>query len=318
MDETCREEFLDDVADLYEDIREDHYESLSDRKYLSLEQARAKSLKIDWQAFNPCKPSFFGTKVFRNCSLDDLLPLIDWRYFFDVWQLRGRFPNARYPKIFDDERVGEEAQRLFNEAQTLLRNIIDKRLLEARAIIGFYPANSVDDDIIVFENEEDTEPTTTFYGLRQQLETEAQSNYLCISDFIAPIQAGYKDYIGVFATSVFGADELCAQYDEDHDDFNSIMVRAIADRLSEALAEKLHQDVRKHYWGYAPDEDLNSQDLFRVTYQGIRPAAGYPTQPDHTEKITMWNLADISNKTGIELTESLAMVPAASVSGTSI
>lgn len=198
----------------------------------------------------------------------------------------------------------------------MLQKIINEKLLEARAIVGFYPANAMGDDILVYENESDSEPITTFHGLRQQLVTEAQSAFHCISDFIAPRDSGVKDYIGVFATSAgFGSHELCQKYDDEFDDYNSIMVRALADRLSEALAEKLHMDIRKDYWGYASNENLNNQELLKVAYEGIRPAAGYPTQPDHTEKLTMWKLLEIAEKTGITLTESLAMMPAASVSG---
>ncbi len=198
----------------------------------------------------------------------------------------------------------------------MLGSIIQNKLLEARAIIGFYPANSQGDDILVYESETDQEPIATFFGLRQQQETEAQAHYQCISDFVAPQSSGVRDYIGVFATSAgFGCEELCAKFDQDHDDYSSIMVKALADRLSEALAEKLHMDVRKTYWGYAPHEDLSSQDLLKVAYDGIRPAAGYPTQPDHTEKLTMWELLQIKEQTGISLTDSLAMLPAASVSG---
>ena len=316
LDESCKEEFLDDITDLYDDIRYDHYESLTQKKYLSLEEARAKSLKLDWDNFKPCRPSFLGTKVFLNYNLEQLIPIIDWRYFFDVWQLRGRYPNSRYPRIFKDKNVGDEARRLFDDAQKLLRHMLDDNLLEARAIIGFYPANSKGDDIVVFDPKDSVTPVATLYGLRQQMETEGQKNYLCISDYIAPIETGYKDYIGIFATSAgFGIEELCAKYNKDHDDYNSIMVQALADRLSEALAEKIHQDVRTTYWGYSPGEDLSTADLLKVAYDGIRPAAGYPTQPDHTEKRTMWKLADISNQTDINLTESLAMLPAASVSG---
>lgn len=315
LDEVAKEEFLDDITDLYEDIREDHYESLTEKKYLSLEQARAKALKTDWTKHKVVKPSFLGTKVFLNYDLEELVPFIDWKYFFDVWQLRGRYPNGKYPKIFNDERVGNEAKKLFNDAQSMLQDIIKNQLLEARAIIGFYPANSVGDDIQVY-NEENGQLLTTFYGLRQQLQTESQTTHYCISDYIAPLESGITDYIGIFATSAgFGVTELCQKYDNEFDDYNSIMVRALADRLSEALAEKLHLDVRKNYWGYAPQEDLNNQELLKVAYEGIRPAAGYPTQPDHTEKVTMWNLLNIAEKTGIELTESLAMMPAASVSG---
>ena len=314
LDNNQKEEFLDDIADLYEDIREDHYENLKERRYLSLEQARAKSLKLE---FNPIKPSFLGTKVFSDYDLSELLPFIDWKYFFDVWQLRGRYPNGRYPKIFNDEKVGEEASRLFEDAQMMLRQVIDQQLLKAKAIIGFYPANSVGDDIYVYGEDKSTDqPLAIFHGLRQQMEVEGQKSYLCISDFVAPLQSGIQDYIGVFATTAgFGCEELCAQFDEDHDDYNSIMIRALADRLSEALAEKLHLDVRRSYWGYKPEEELSAQELLKVSYDGIRPAAGYPTQPDHTEKLTMWKLLNIEENTGINLTDSLAMVPAASVSG---
>merc|ERR1712223_1149867 len=316
LDEVVKEEFMDDITDLYEDIREDHYESLTEKKYLSLEQARAKSLKTDWANFKPVKPSFIGSKVILNQNLEDLIPFIDWKYFFDVWQLRGRYPNGRYPKIFNDETVGKEAERLFNDAQGMLKNIINKNLLEARAIVAFYPANSVGDDIYVYESEDSTEPIATFHGLRQQLQTEAKSNHLCLSDFIAPLESGVRDYIGVFATSAgFGCNELCKKYNDEFDDYNSIMVSALADRLSEAFAEKLHLDIRKDYWGYASDEKLSTADLLKVAYEGIRPAAGYPTQPDHTEKLTMWKLLQITEKTGISLTDSLAMLPAASVSG---
>jgi len=316
LDEERKEEFMDDITDLYEDIREDHYESLTEKKYLSLEQARAKSLKTDWKTYKPVKPTFFGTKVIRNQDLQDLLPFIDWKYFFDVWQLRGRYPNGRYPKIFNDERVGAEAKRLYNDAQAILQKIIRNNLLEARAIVGFYPANSVGDDIEVYESLEDTKPIAIFNGLRQQLQTDAKSTHHCLSDFIAPKESGIRDYIGVFATSAgFGCQELCDKYNNEHDDYNSIMVSALADRLSEAFAEKLHLDIRKDYWGYASEENLSSADLLRVAYEGIRPAAGYPTQPDHTEKLTMWNLLKITEKTGISLTDSLAMLPAASVSG---
>ena len=312
LDDNQKEEFLDDIEDLYEDIRSDHYENLKEKRYLSIEQARAKALKLD---FNPIKPSFLGTKVFSDYDLSELLPFIDWKYFFDVWQLRGRYPNGRYPKIFNDEKVGEEASRLFEDAQMMLRQVIDQRLLKATAIIGFYPANSVGDDIYVYADDKRTDqPLAVFHGLRQQMEVEGQKHYMCISDFVAPV--GIQDYIGVFATSAgFGCEKLCEQFDEDHDDYNSIMIRALADRLSEALAEKLHLDVRRAYWGYRPEEALSTQEILKVSYDGIRPAAGYPTQPDHTEKLTMWKLLNIEENTGISLTDSLAMVPAASVSG---
>lgn len=320
LDDNNREDFLDDIADLYEDVRQDHYESLADRKFLSLCAARERSLKIGWNKFTPTKPSFLGTKVFLDFPLEELLPYVDWKYFFDVWQLRGRYPNNRYPNIFKDDTVGAEAKALFDEAQLLLKKIIRQNSLEARGIVGFYPANSVGDDIYLYENESDAqegvEAKAIFYGLRQQMVQEAQEHYQCLSDFVAPRSSGKVDYVGVFATSAgFGCEELCSKYTEQHDDYGSIMVSALADRLSEAFAEKLHEMVRHELWGYAKGEQLNHQQLMKATYDGIRPAAGYPTQPDHTEKMTMWNLLNIEEETGIKLTESLAMLPAASVSG---
>ncbi|KAJ1968005.1 hypothetical protein H4R35_006547, partial [Dimargaris xerosporica] len=303
------------------EIREDHYDSLKDRRYLSLEAAREKRLRIDWasaQSTLPDKPRILGTKVFHHFDLHKVVQYIDWNPFFQVWELRGKYPNRGFPKIFNDPTVGAEAQKLFDEAQTMLNDILRHDTLTASGIAGFYPANSVGDDIRVYTDESRSEVAATFYGLRQQAEKDRESNepYYCLSDFVAPEETGLADYIGLFAVSAgFGCEEMCRQYEADHDDYNAIMLKALADRLAEAFAEYLHAEVRKDFWGYAADEAMNTSDLLSIKYQGIRPAPGYPSQPDHTEKSTMWQLADIEQATGISLTESLAMAPAASVSG---
>ncbi|XP_069373353.1 methionine synthase isoform X1 [Paralichthys olivaceus] len=322
LDETLKEEYFDDLKEEYEDVRQDHYDSLKDRRYLSLSQARDKALRIDWSSLpRPVRPQFLGTRVFEWYDLNSLLDFIDWKPFFDVWQLRGKYPNRGYPKIFKDKTVGLEARRVFDEAQQLLNQMIDSGSLKGRGLVGFWRAQSDGDDINVYKEDvavhRDTKPIAKFHGLRQQVEKDSSSSepFLCVSDFVAPVDSGVADYIGAFAVSVFGAEELSQQFQAQGDDYNSIMVKALADRLAEAFAEELHARVRKELWGYCADEALQATDLHRIRYQGIRPAAGYPSQPDHTEKTTMWSLADIQDKTGIGLTESLAMTPAASVSG---
>ncbi|XP_062299042.1 methionine synthase [Scomber scombrus] len=322
LDENVKEEYFEDLKEEYEDIRQDHYDSLKDRRYLSLSQAREKALHIDWLSLpRPVRPQFLGSRVFECYDLNSLVDFIDWKPFFDVWQLRGKYPNRGYPKIFKDKTVGLEARRVFDDAQRLLNRMIDSSGLKGRGLVGFWRAQSDGDDIKMYKDDvkvhRDTKPIATFHGLRQQVEKDSSSSepYLCMSDFVAPIDSGVTDYIGMFAVGVFGAEELSQQFQSKGDDYNSIMVKALADRLAEAFAEELHSRVRKELWGYSADETLQASDLHRIRYQGIRPAAGYPSQPDHTEKITMWNLADIKEKTGICLTESLAMLPAASVSG---
>ncbi|KAM6898711.1 methionine synthase isoform 2-T2 [Lycodopsis pacificus] len=322
LDEAMREEYFEDLKVEYEDIRQEHYDSLKNRRYLSLSQARNKALHIDWLSLpRPVRPQFQGTRVFECYNLNSLLDFIDWKPFFDVWQLRGKYPNRGYPKIFNDKTVGAEAGRVFDDAQRLLNQMIDSGSLKGRGLVGFWRAQSDGDDIHVYKDDvavhKDTEPISTFHGLRQQLEKDSSNSepYLCVSDFVAPADSGVTDYIGMFAVGVFGAEELSQQFQAQGDDYSSIMVKALADRLAEAFAEELHARVRKELWGYSTDEALQASDLHRIRYQGIRPAAGYPSQPDHTEKSTMWSLAGIQEKTGILLTESLAMMPAASVSG---
>ncbi|KAJ1934261.1 hypothetical protein FBU59_005756, partial [Linderina macrospora] len=318
LDQDLREDFAADISEEYEEVRDDHYDSLKDRRYLSLAEARSKALKIDWNTpeNQPPKPNLVGTKVYDDYDLNQVLPYIDWNPFFQVWQLRGKYPNRGYPKLFNDATVGEEARRLFDEAQVMLKDLLDNRRIRASAIISILPANARGDDIVVYSDESRTKIAGTYYGLRQQAEKDKESTdpYMCLSDFIAPETTGIPDYIGSIAASAgFGVDELAAKYEADQDDYSAIMVKALADRLAEAMTEKLHQDMRRELWGFAPNESLDTQDLLSIKYQGIRPAPGYPSQPDHLEKRTMWELGDIEKNTGIELTESLMMHPGASV-----
>eukprot|EP01135_Chromosphaera_perkinsii_P000618 Nk52_evm21s136 gene=Nk52_evmTU21s136 len=323
LDDTQKDDYADMISEEYEELREDHFESLLEKKYLTLEKARSKKMQIDWTLPEsvPCAPSFLGTKTFSDVSLNVLLPYIDWKPFFEVWQLRGKYPNRGYPKIFNDETVGKEAKRLYDEAQQMLHTVL-KDHVKMTGIVGFYPANSSGDDILVYRDGNRENVIATFYGIRQQAEKDADSPapYHCLSDFIAPVPEpgtpALADHIGLFAVSAgHGVEKLCKEYEDRHDDYGSIMLKALADRLAEAYAEYLHELVRKELWGYAKSESLNSEDLHRVSYEGIRPAPGYPSQPDHTEKRTMWNLMNIEETTGIGLTDSLAMNPAASVSG---
>ncbi|XP_019382693.1 PREDICTED: methionine synthase isoform X1 [Gavialis gangeticus] len=321
LDENLKEDFFEEILEEYEDIRQEHYESLKERKYLSLEQARRKGFHNDWLSdCKPVKPRFIGTQVFEDYDLHKLVEYIDWKPFFDVWQLRGKYPNRGFPKIFNDKVVGEEAKRVYNDAQNLLKTLINQKKLRARGLVGFWPAQSVQDDVYLYASEEAVqlaEPIAKFYGLRQQAEKDSacMDPYYCLSDFIAPLDSGVRDYLGLFAVACFGVDELCKEFEKQCDDYNSIMVKALGDRLAEAFAEELHERVRKELWAYCNDEQLDIADLRRIRYEGIRPAPGYPSQPDHTEKLTMWKLASIKEATDIGLTESLAMTPASAISG---
>uniref|UniRef100_A0A8C0DPP5 Methionine synthase n=1 Tax=Balaenoptera musculus TaxID=9771 RepID=A0A8C0DPP5_BALMU len=321
LDENLKDEYFEEIMEEYEDIRQDHYESLKERRYLTLRQARESGFHIDWLSEPPpVKPTFLGTRVFEDYDLQKLVDYIDWKPFFDVWQLRGKYPNRGFPKIFDDKAVGEEAKKVYDDAQNMLQALIRQKQLHARGVVGFWPAQSSQDDIHLYAEgaaPQAVEPIATFYGLRQQAEKDSASAdpYLCLSDFIAPLHSGVPDYLGLFAVACFGVEELSKAYEEECDDYSSIMVKALGDRLAEAFAEELHARVRRELWGYCGDEQLAVADLRRLRYEGIRPAPGYPSQPDHTEKLTMWRLADVERHTGIRLTESLAMAPASAVSG---
>ena len=317
LDAKKSSDFMDDINETYAEMREEFYAGLEDRKYLTLDKARATVKPVDFSVAPniPVTPKFCGAKAIE-VSIDDVLPYIDWNPFFQVWQLRGRYPNRGYPKIFNDESVGAEAKKLFDEANAMIDKIKQNNRLKLKGIFGFYPANSVGDDIVVYTDESRSTPQHTFYTLRQQAEKDTDDPYMALSDFIAPKESGVKDYLGMFVcSSGFGLDELTAEYKAANDDYSYIMAEALADRLAEAFAELLHEQVRKDHWGYAKDESFTCDDLLKVKYQGIRPAPGYPSQPDHTEKATMWDLMNVKEEIGVELTETFAMLPSASVSG---
>jgi 5-methyltetrahydrofolate--homocysteine methyltransferase len=256
------------------------------------------------------KPDFTGVRTLDDIPLSEIRPYIDWTPFFMTWELAGK-----YPKILSDEVVGEQATELFADATALLDKIIGNQLLTARACYGFWPAGSDGDDLVLFSDETRQTELARFHMLRQQWERKDQKHFRSLADYVAPIKSGQKDYIGGFAvTTGIGCDELCEEYDRDHDQYNSIMVKALADRLAEALAEKLHK-IARHDWGFGAAEDLTQEELLKEKYRGIRPAAGYPACPDHTEKKTLFELLSAESNTGLSLTESFAMHPAAAVSG---
>jgi 5-methyltetrahydrofolate--homocysteine methyltransferase len=313
-----RQEFLDYTREEYDEIRSDYYESLKDKKYVGLENARQNKLKLDWRQFEPVRPAFLGRQTLNDYSLSTLIDYIDWKPFFDVWQLKGKYPNRGFPKIFKDETVGLEAKKVYEDAHKLLQKFVNDKSLKASAVISFHKANSNGhDDILVYD--ENDNHIETLHGLRQQSQTDAagakDSIYYCLSDFVAPVESNLTDFIGCFVVTIQGVDELCRQFEVNFDDYNIIMTKAVADRLAEAFAEHLHERVRKEFWGYNREEVLNPEELHKIKYPGIRPAPGYPSQPDHTEKLIMWDLLDAENQCGVKLTESLAMMPAASVSG---
>ncbi len=306
-----RENFVADLNVDYDSVRERFASRQKETKWLSIEAARANKTQIDWENYNPTTPKFIGTKVFSDYPLTELVEYIDWTPFFHSWELKGS-----YPKIFDDAEKGEEARKLFADAQDMLKQIIHEKWLSAKAIIGLYPANSVGDDIEVFADESREKVITKFHNLRQQQEKPKGKPNRCLSDFIAPKESSANDYIGAFAvTAGIGIDERVAEFEKNHDDYRSIMLKALADRLAEAFAELMHYRVRTEFWGYAADESLSKDQIIKEEYKGIRPAAGYPACPDHTEKDLIWELMDVKANTGIWLTESKAMVPTAAVSG---
>lgn len=303
-------EYVDDLKNDYSDFREKFLNRQVDKEYVSLEQARADKFKIDWENEEIFTPNQLGIQVFENQDLEELIPFIDWSPFFRSWDLHGKYPN-----ILEDEVVGEQAKELFADGQKILKKIVDEKLLTAKAIFGIFKANSNEtDDILIYD--ENNQEQVKFLTLRQQVQKSKGKDYLALSDFIAPKSTGKTDYMGAFCvTTGFGTDELSDQYEKDNDDYNAIMVKAIADRFAEAYAEFLHKKVRTEYWGYANQENLSNEDLIAEKYKGIRPAPGYPACPDHLEKHAIWDLLKVEENIGVYLTESLAMFPTAAVSG---
>lgn len=311
MNNDMRGEYIQNINHEYSVSREAHLNKRSDKRFKTIAEARDLRFKINLEDHRPPKPTFLGTKILEDFPLAELVPYIDWTPFFHTWELRGT-----YPRIFQDTFVGVEAKKLFDDAQVLLDQIIRQKLLKANVVIGFWPANAVADDIELYTDENREHVFSTIHTLRQQSEKAKGEPHYALSDFIAQKDSGITDYFGGFAvTTGIGCDELVAKFEKQHDDYNSIMVKALADRLAEALAERMHELVRKKYWAYATDEDLNNEELIKEKYTGIRPAPGYPACPDHTEKHILFDLLNAEKATGLKLTESYAMYPTAAVSG---
>ncbi len=311
ISDELRDGFLNEVNKDYERVREQNKNAQSQNKFISITEARNNKFPIDFTASAIAKPTFTGNKVFEDYPLEELVDFIDWTPFFISWEMKGS-----YPKILKDPTRGEEARKLFDDAQQMLKKIIGEKWLKANAVIGIYPANATaTDDIEVFEDENRTHVKTVFHTIRQQTKKPAGQYNVALSDFIAPKNV-VPDYIGAFAlTTGIGIDEHVARFEKEHDDYSAIMLKALADRLAEAFAELMHKHVRKEIWGYAKDETLSNEELIKEEYAGIRPAPGYPAQPDHTEKPLLFDLLQVETNTGITLTESMAMIPTAAVSG---
>jgi 5-methyltetrahydrofolate--homocysteine methyltransferase len=312
LSKELKAKYVKQISEEYAQIREQRAKQQGQRQKFTLPQAKANKLAINWNDYTPPKPTFLGLKVFEDYSLEELRKRIDWTPFFRTWELSGR-----YPQIFEDKKVGVEARKLYDDAQAMLDQIINEKWLKANAVIGFFPANSVnDDDIEVYSDDNRTEVKTVLHHIRQQMSKTKSKPNLCLTDFIAPKNTGLADYIGVFAvTTGIGIDEHVARFEKAHDDYSSILLKALADRLAEAFAEQMHHQVRKQFWGYAPDENFSNEELIKEAYRGIRPAPGYPACPDHTEKATLWTLIQPEKHAGMTLTESFAMLPTAAVSG---
>ena len=311
MNPKSKIQLTEELNDDYGKIRHRNQHRSPKSNTLSFLQATENRHEINWREYTPTRPTFLGTRVLTHFPLEKIIPYIDWTPFFVAWELAGK-----YPKILSDDIVGESARQLFEDAQAMLGDITSKNQLSASAVVGFWPANSDGEDILVYEDESRTQIRAKSHHLRQQMDKPNDQPNYCLADYIAPVQSGIEDYLGGFAVSTgFGADELAAKYEAEKDDYNAIMVKALADRLAEAFAECLHEMVRKELWGYASKEALDNEELIREKYQGIRPAPGYPACPDHTEKSTLFTLLDAQASIQVELTEHYAMFPAASVSG---
>ena len=308
LNKHTKNEYVAKLKKDYETFREKFLRRGKTKAYISLQEARQRKFQIDWETSEIYTPRELGIQVLEQLSLKELIPYIDWAPFFRSWDLHGKFPQ-----ILTDAVVGEQAKSLYEDAQAMLKEIVAKKTLKPKAIFGLFEANTVnDDDISVKKKGNEVAKLRT---LRQQLKKRAGKPSFALSDFIAPVASGKTDYIGIFCTSIFGADELAAHYKNQHDDYNAIMAQAIADRFAEAFAEYLHFKIRTQHWGYAASEHLTNEELIREEYRGIRPAPGYPACPDHLEKLTIWKLLKVEENIGVKLTESLAMWPAASVSG---
>ena len=309
LSENGREDFIATNTTLQDELREKHYSKRKAKPLLPIAEARARATQIDWRAEDIPQPEFTGVRSEDDFPLETLVEFIDWSPFFHAWELQGR-----YPKIFDDATVGDKAKELFDDAKELLDRIVGEKLFTAKCAYGFFPANRIRDDVELFTDDTRTKRLAKFHFLRQQNDKASGGNH-SLADFIAPGETGLADHLGAFAvTAGHGVEELAKAFEADNDDYNAIMAKALGDRLAEAFAECLHARARRE-WGFGADEKLSSDELIREKYRGIRPAAGYPACPDHTEKGLLWELLDAEKHTGISLTESYAMWPASSVSG---
>lgn len=311
VSETGKQELVNQTKEDYDKVRERRKNQGRKAKIIPLEKARARAPELDWENHTPTKPTFLGLKSFEDYNLGELLDYIDWAPFFQGWDMPGK-----YPDILDHPEKGETARNLFDDAQKMLHWLIDEKKIQAKGVIGFWPANRVGDDIEIYTDESREKVLTRVHHLRQQDEKAPDKSMMCLSDFIASKESGIPDYIGGFAvTAGHNADELAKEYEAANDDYSAIMIKILADRCAEALAERMHERVRKEFWGYQTDEQLSNEDLIKERYQGVRPAAGYPACPDHTEKPELFRLLEAEANTGLELTDSYAMMPAAAVSG---
>jgi len=307
-----RQTYLDEISENYQKVSASHKRGRGQKSRVSLKDARRNKYAIDWAAYQPVTPQFTGPRAFRDFDLRELAKYIDWTPFFATWEIKGT-----YPGVLEHERYGETARQLFEDAQELLKQILDEQWVRAHGVVGFWPANAVgDDDIAIYTDESRSERLATLYTLRQQMTRDSGRANTALSDFLAPEDSGVADYVGGFAvTAGIGELAIAERFTKANDDYSRIMVQALCDRLAEAFAERLHEKVRKELWGYGAHEDFSVDDLIAEKYDGIRPAPGYPAQPDHTEKRTLFDLLDAETQAGIELTESYAMTPPASVSG---
>ena len=311
LSDTRRDDYLASVATEQEETRERHARNQKAKKLPKLSEVRNAKLEIDWSDYQPTTPKILGLKSFDDYDLAELATRIDWTPFFRTWELVGV-----YPALLNDPIVGESARELFEDAQAMLEKIISEKWLKARAVIGFFPAHSIGDDVLLDIQRNGNNEPKAFHFLRQQMAKREGRANMCLADFIAPEDSGLTDYIGGFAvTTGIGIDDKVAAFKSAHDDYSEILLKALADRLAEAFAERMHERVRKEFWGYAANEDLDNNDLIHETYQGIRPAPGYPACPDHGEKVALFDLLDAEQNAGIILTEGYAMLPTAAVSG---
>jgi 5-methyltetrahydrofolate--homocysteine methyltransferase len=299
------------IKDEHAQRRVQHGSRRAKSPHYTLAQARANRPRLDWSGYLPPVPRMLGVRSFDDYSIEELARYIDWTPFFQAWELRGRFPD-----ILNDAQFGEQASSLYADARKMLRTLIREHWLVPRAVLGLFPANSLDDDLELYVDDSRAEVLARVHFLRQQKDLPEGKPHAALADFVAPKSSGVRDYFGAFAVSAGqGIEAPLARFEAAHDDYSAIMLKVLADRLAEAFAERLHERVRREFWGYAPAEKLGSEQLIREEYRGIRPAPGYPACPDHTEKATIWRLLDVEQRAGITLTESFAMFPTAAVSG---